>query len=215
MNKQTIVIAVVLLLVAASGYYFVNSSSEQSTPNIENQEQSESTNDAPSLSDRLQGRGSLMSFLGLGRTVRSTYSHSDTEANVTSEGEFFYDGTSEKFRVDSTTKDDSGTYIMHMINDGEFAYLWSEGEDEPFAMKMSADVHSEANAQEFAGPTDDSNRQVSVDAEVEYDCDSWRVDSSKFVPPSDVVFTDMAAMMKEMMEGMPEGFELPAGFPGQ
>ena len=52
-----------------------------------------------------------------------------------------------------------------------------------------------------------------MDDQVSYDCKPWRVDELKFVLPSDVEFTDMNAMFEEMMQGMPEGFEMPEGFP--
>lgn len=210
MNTKTIVIGIALLLVAAGGYYLVNSGTESAAlPEAENN--NVHSVDAE-VSDRQQGRGALMAFLGLGRTVMCTFSHEDTENGFSSDGEFYFDGTSKRFRVDSTTRGESDSYVTHMINDGEFAYVWSEGEDETFAMKMSADIHSDVETQDFDGPGESDNRQVNLEEEVEYDCDSWRVDNSLFVPPTNIEFMDMASMMENMMNHMPEGFEIPTSF---
>ena len=213
MNIKNIVVVLTLILLAMGGYYFLGSGDKSSESNNTQNDASQSELET---SDRQQGRGALLSFLGQGRSVMCTFSHQDAETSFKSEGEFYFDGVSEKFRVDSTTNDENETYVTHMINDGEFTYLWSEETgDQAFAMKMSADIHTKAEAQEFVDSNNDNNKPVSLEEEVEYDCNSWSVDGTKFIPPSNVEFMDMASMMQEMMGGLPEGFDLPAGFPGQ
>lgn len=211
MNTKTITVAVILLLIAATGYYFFNNDQSKTSVGVEEQNSPADTLEDTSTGE--SGMGSLMGLMGLGQNTMCTFSHVDEGTGQTSNGEFYYDGGSQRFRVDSTTQVDGAMYVTHMINDSESSYVWSEGSGETFAIKMSADVNTDSNVQEY--DTDGPNKPLSMDQEVDYDCNSWRVDNRVFIPPADVEFTDMASMMQKALEGMPEGFTLPEGFPAQ
>lgn len=211
MNTKTITVVVILLLVAATGYYFFNN--DQSKTSVAVKEQNSVADTPLDTPTNERGMGSLMSLMGLGQNTLCTFSYVDESTGQTSSGEFYYDGGSNKFRVDSTTEADGTMFVTHMINDSESSYMWSEGSGETFAIRMSADVNTDSSVQEY--DTDGPNEPLSMDQEVDYDCNSWRVDNSVFVPPADVEFMDMAGMMQEALEGMPEGFTLPEGFPAQ
>jgi len=60
----------------------------------------------------------------------------------------------------------------------------------------------------------DTQAPFDLQDEVSYECERWTVDASLFVPPPDVEFTDMTAMMEAMMQDMPEGMTMPTGMPG-
>ncbi len=213
MNTKTLIIAVVLLVAAAGGYYLVTNNQSSSPAMVGNDDGPNQPETAENTFTGKKGMGSLMGLMGFGQNTMCTFSYVDSSTGQTSSGEFYYDGGNQKFRVDSSTQADGAVYVTHMINDGDFAYVWSEGEEENFAMKMSADMSGDANTQDY--DSSEPNKPVSMDQEVEYDCNSWRVDNSMFIPPSSIEFMDMASMMQAAMEGMPEGFSLPEGFPGQ
>jgi len=211
MNTKTNIVAVVLLLVAAGGYYFINNNQSDTSAVVENENsQLENIED---FETGQKGKGSLMGLMGLGQNTMCIFSYSDANTGQTNSGEFYFDGSNEIFRVDSLTQEQGVVHVMHMINDSESLYMWSEAEGDSFAIKMPAEAQIDVNSQDLESP--ESNKPLSMDQEVEYDCDSWRVDSNLFVPPSSIEFTNMAEMMNGMMGGVPEGFTLPEGFPGQ
>jgi hypothetical protein len=71
--------------------------------------------------------------------------------------------------------------------DEEFAYTWIDGQSQGF--KIRADAASQLGAQA-------DTQAIDVDRPVNYDCDSWNVDSSLFNTPSGVVFTDLSGFIQ-------------------
>lgn len=213
MNTKIISIAIILLLLAAGGYYLMNINISEDNAEADTNIKTPAREDA-TVSARQQGRGSLMSFLGLGESVNCTFSNTDTATGIVSSGEFYFDADSKRFRVNITTRDQNGTSITSMINDSEFSYVWSEDGAETFAMKMTADLFAPGtNTPAYVGSNQAENKQISLDAEVAYDCDSWRVDGGIFVPPAGIEFMDMASMMEDFQTSLPAGFDIPTEVP--
>ena len=212
MNIQKIIIVVVLLVLAAGGYYLIRKDTTEPSVTTETGGVTIETED--SVTTNKKGVGSLMQLMGLGQNTMCTFSYADSNTGQTSSGEFYYDSANSKFRVNSITQDTGAVYVTHMINDSENVYMWSDGEgEEAFAMKIPASTGDDTYAQNFE--SSEPNRPLSMDQNVDYDCDMWRVDQNLLVPPSTIEFMDMTSMMQGMKDVMPEGFALPAGFPGQ
>jgi len=83
-----------------------------------------------------------------------------------------------------------------MVSDGKYVYLWMEGETKGY--KMSLDVltkMSDSVQQQYKSQTVDMKKQV------DYACNPWKIDSSKFVVPTNITFTDYTSMMQELKGG--------------
>ena len=90
--------------------------------------------------------------------------------------------------VDSTKE-----YKSSMIQDGEYAYMWSDADKKGTKFKVAGLPSPSPTATSKSSTVD-------VNQEVDLKCSSWGVDPSKFVVPTDVEFTDMSAMMDKMQE---------------
>ena len=88
------------------------------------------------------------------------------------------------------------TFSMIMVD--ETRYVW--GSTFPQGMKMG--VIDGAVFEGIGEDSTDSNDDfgLSDDDEVEFDCDNWSVDASKFVPPSDIEFIDITDTINQLNE---------------
>lgn len=122
-----------------------------------------------------QSETSLRSILSMSTPQQCTY----TDASAS--GTTFI--ANNRIRADFTT---SGTAAetAHMILKDEKLYIWVDGETQGFVMDAKeADTQSSIT------------EQLDLDAEMDYDCDNWRVDASKFQQPTNVTFTNMSSLM--------------------
>ena len=208
MSPQKIIVICAAVVVIGGGVWFFTHKTADApeTTSIEAVTASDARGTSEAEMESLNGLGSLASVFSLGQNLRCEFSSRGSDGS--SEGTFYTDG--ERFRV--TAQHDFSSDVRQssdMINDGDFMYIWGQSPEGDMAMKMP--VLDENDWAEYDSPADSEQEYVDVDEEVEYDCDRWRVDPSVFVPPSDVEFMDMAAMMQEAMSGMSEGFEMPEG----
>jgi hypothetical protein len=208
-RMQKIILTIAVLVVIGGGAWLLssNNGAVEDTSITPTPEQPTTTNETET---NLSGLGSFQSILGLGDSVRCEFK--STYEGQASAGTFYTDG--ERFRVESTIEGpDLGVITTTMINDGDFAYTWGTTPEGSMAIKMANPEVETSVEQNFTGPAAAEDSYVDFEQQVEYDCDRWRVDTGLFVPPIDIDFTDMEAMMREAMQGMPEGFEMPEGFP--
>ena len=151
-----------------------------------------STSSDPVVSDHLTGQDSLKNLLALGKTLECSFRTSDD--GITTEGSAFFD--SGKLRVDTMyTGASSSIDTSSLIISGDTMYTWSKTDAGEFAIKMPTAAVPATSAGTRKG-------EVSLQNNVQYDCKPWRVDGSVFVPPADLTFMDMSAMMKGMPAGM-------------
>ena len=142
---------------------------------------------ATTSTDTLSGKNSFIHLMSLGRTLECSFQFKDTATS--SEGTGFFDG--QKMRIDSMYRGTDGTtYTSNMIIDGTDMYVWATTEAGTFAMKMPVPVADSTLA------TKPNSEQLNPQDSVNYNCKSWKVDGSVFVPPSGLTFMNMADMMK-------------------
>ena len=152
--------------------------------------------------DQIKGKDSLASLMRLGKSMECAFSFSGED--MKGEGTGYFDNG--KSRVDSLysgAKD--GPQASYMISDTvtNMMYTWFTADGTTSGMKMNIPAESQANDVQ----NNKVNKpQVDTSTAVNYDCKPWNVDSSVFVPPVDVEFTDMGDMQK-MMEEMQKGME--------
>ncbi len=157
--------------------------------------------------DSLSGLGTFADFFGGGRSVFCTFEAAYEGGS--SEGSFWY--SDERMRVEATTRADGEVYTSNMINDGERTYVWGGTAAGTQAMVFDNET-TETSAEDFA-PYDigQADARVSMDQQMSYDCDPWIARDTQFIPPSDIEFVDMEAMMQGLFEGelrgLPEGMD--------
>ncbi len=134
-----------------------------------------------------KGNGSIRSLLALGKDTMCTYT--TTSAQGTMSGTMYISGTMMRgdFQMKSGT---SAAVDSHMIKTGDTVYTWSGTQGAKMDMAMTGNS-SNANLNASQKSTMD------LDQKVDYDCQSWSKDASKFVVPTTVKFVDVSAMMKK------------------
>lgn len=203
---QQIIIAVIALALLGGGVWYVLEGRMSGETN--QMSGSETTNESDLMSN-LSGRGSFMNLLGFGNSIRCEFT-STFDGDVSS-GVFYTNGS--KYRVEATTVTAEGTFESNMIDDGAFTYMWGNSAEGEMAIKMEHQAMAVSDGEVTYSNADfESPTPFDVEEEVDYDCARWSASASMFVPPNDIEFMDMAAMMEASMQGMPEGFTMPAGW---
>ncbi len=146
--------------------------------------------------DQIKGKDSLASLMRMGKSMECTFSFSSD--GMKGEGTSYFDKG--KSRVDSLYAGiEGGPQASYMISDTEtnLMYTWFTADGTTSGMKMNIPTEATADTVPTEQP---STPQVDTNTAVNYDCKPWNVDSSVFVPPTDVEFTDMGEMQKMMEE---------------
>lgn len=200
---------VILCVVAlgGGGLWYVaqkSSSPEQAQQNTEAKQQEETAN------NNMSGQGSFTDLMEFGESVRCTYSAQYETGSM--QGVTYVDGKNNRIRTDGTAQGDSMPATFGVIMAADVMYWWSDTPSGVQGMKMPIARESGEVQPTYAGETESSG-PVSMDERVDYHCEHWGVDESVFIPPSDISFTDMNEMYSQMMQSMPEGYEMPEGFP--
>jgi hypothetical protein len=154
--------------------------------------------------DLTTGQGTLADFYSRGESVYCTFSGTYAD-DTTTEGEFWF--ANEQMRVEAITRVAGEVYTSNMINDGERTYIWSGTADGMQAMVMDTDMSADMPTEYDTGAATDA--RVDMEQTIEYECQPWTPQAAQFVPPSNIDFIDMNAMMEGMfqgeMRGLPEG----------
>jgi hypothetical protein len=205
MKKTYILVMVVLVLVTLLLWFFMGS---QQSPRAVTQDQIQQNAEMmeETEGDTLRGRDTFANLFKLNRPLECAFTYEAED--IRHEGNVFVDG--KKSRVESMYQDDAGMmFASSMITDGEMMYMWGSSPQGEMAIKMRV---PDATTQNTQAPTKNQN-PIDPNTAVDYSCESWRVDGSIFVPPTDVQFIDMDEMMKGMGDMMRdvEGFQIPTG----
>jgi hypothetical protein len=148
--------------------------------------------------DEIKGKDSILSLLKLGKSLECTFSFSSGDMKGEGTG-YFHEGSS---RVDSLyTGGGEMPVASYMITDGKSntMYSWFLANGTLSGMKMAIPSYTDDEGNAISAPqAQAANDQVNTETPVTYACKPWTVDSSVFVPPSDVEFMDMTSMQKQM-----------------
>lgn len=173
---------VVAVVVGGGAYYAVT----KDTPKIEEK-------DGPN--ENSSTNTSLKALLNRGGNYICTFS--SVVSNSESTGTVYISGTN--MRGDFSSKTSVGVIASHMIRKGDSMYVWSDASATQGVMMTMTDFYKpQANAQ--------TQGSVNADANLDYKCENWSVDQSKFTLPSAVNFVDIQAMMKGQL---PSGIQIP------
>jgi len=195
------ILAVVIL--AGCGKKVQNENQNQGSENDQAQQQSpaeELTEEANAESDFEGGNlsTSLKELMGMGKSMKCNWTVS--EGDGSGKGIIYVEG--EKFREDLTIDEEGEKISTYVISDGTWIYQWSSNSKEGTKMQMS-EVEKMAEENEKTETPDASNEENIMEEfyeKVDYNCEKWNADGSKFIPPSDIQFNDMTQMVKDMQE---------------
>jgi hypothetical protein len=201
---KKILITLVLGLIAATvvGYFYFSNldMSQQGVDETMTVEEGDTL--TLGTDETMKGKNSIMSLFKLGKSMECTFAFSSDGMRGEGTG-FFADGNA---RVDSLyTGTGSAPTASYMISDAsnKVMYTWTLDDGVAQGVKMaipdevpSGDVDTESKP----SPMPSQEAGVTPETDVEYNCKPWTVDSSVFVPPSDVEFMDMTSMQQQMEE---------------
>ncbi len=85
--------------------------------------------------------------------------------------------------------------VAHMIVDTEISYMWGEGMMKN-GIKMAKKDMLDVKPQEGNSPQNQA--AIDMNEKSDYKCKGWKADTAMFIPPSDIEFQDMGAMIKSM-----------------
>lgn len=173
MKNIWILIIVALIAVAGIGYKFIAKPAPKNESAIEKIE-----------SSKTKVKSSLKQMLGMGKNVSCEMAASEEQGLIS--GRVNIAGS--KMMADFKMADEMGKMMdSHMINDGEFTYIWSSSA--PQGTKIKNDTVAPAKS-------DQTQNSFDEDQEVDMECSDWSPASNSFTAPSDVEFLDMSNMMK-------------------
>jgi len=141
-----------------------------------------------------------------GRKQKCTYKNSDGE-----EGTIYTDGKRVYAEVRNAPVPGETGENVNMINDGSVMYTWDiatkKGQKISLAdmkdLQKRADDFLPSDMQEYLQHNDAGDESADVpDNDQKLSCEKWHVDERVFVPPTDVTFVDMNAMMQQAQKEM-------------
>ena len=131
-------------------------------------------------------KDSMQNLLASGKSLQCTFEKDDAGTNQ--KGTLYI--ASDRMRGDFDVQSSDGEYPMHMIREGNTSYMWGGPMGENTGMKM--EISSNGAQAPQHGPD--------MNEEMDFECQPWNVDASKFVPPANVEFQDMSAMMGQLQQ---------------
>lgn len=180
MGKSLIIagVAGVLIIAAAAAYLTVGkpaSTSPTPTASIEVESTETASTESKSLKD----------LMAMGQNQSCTF-----EDETGNSGSVY--ASSGRVRGDFATNINGKLESSHLLVDGQYAHIWTEGMAN--GIKISLDAIADID-------TTSAQQSVDIDEKVDFDCSPWSVDASLFVPPASVQFTDYSSMMAPVATG--------------
>jgi len=191
MNKKLVPVIVLVLALAAGGYYLKMKKSPTSMV-LDNQTPTQTNSEASEFAKAIQS----------GNPSKCTMAKGDDNMEYTIKGKLML------MKANTTVKDDAGkstTMLSNMINDGQYLYMWQDGQKQGTKMTIpteeeAKEMSDKAKQYQQSSPKfeDEADYQGYKDQGYTINCVAGIVEDSAFLPPKDVNFIDPTAMMKEI-----------------
>ncbi len=149
-------------------------------------------------------KSTLKTLLGMGKNLTCTYNNVDEETKFEIKGTTYISGNKFAQEMETTDpKDKTKKVLTNMISDGEFVYTWSS-DKKTSGMKIK--MEKPETAPDGDVKTDVAGTDQSMNKEYDMNCNQWNIDESKFKVPTDVKFTDLSEIMKNIptMPALPQ-----------
>ena len=224
--ERKIVIGIIIALAVAGGVYFF-AIKKADAPAVSGQPTGSAAPGETALETEsmpVEDTPGLLDFLTTRGAAKCAITSKDGQYTVVTDGKRARIEGIQVPAADPKAGMASGT----MINDGQYAYMWSGTQGMKIDMTSAASVMPPQAGQPKTDPKDWQGWARSLEASgVTYDCDATTVSESDFTPPTTVQFTDLSELMKQMPKDMkavmpsqgsvpdPQSFKMPAGMPVQ
>ena len=169
MNRNIGIAIAVVVLLGLGGFLFLKKSPATPTDDSKMTQ----TTGGSTTSEK-----SLKELVTSGASQQCTFNNPDSKESM---GTVYVSGG--KVRGDFTVSVQGKDMTTHMIGDGTNSYIWTDGQTT--GIKMAFDPATEV--QNSNTPTQSNG--VDVNAKMNYNCESWTADQSKFEVPTTVTFT--------------------------
>ena len=144
--------------------------------------------------------GNVKDLMGFNKNQKCTWTALDQ-----GEGVVYVAGDKSRSEFEMAAMEDQPAQQMFSINDKEWMYSWNPVTKQGMKAKIDEMDQGEPGEMEGYNPEDinesDNDYQEMSNQDYEFKCENWRVDQKMFVPPTDVEFTDMNAMVEQMKQG--------------
>lgn len=196
MKKGLIVVIVIGLLGAVFVWMYFKGTQKEATTNTDVEQVSVEGVGVPEGKKQFSGIDTLGNLQAQGKNLECQVVYETAGQNQVTEGTYFTSNGNLRGDFVVPSPDFGSTIVSSMIVGGSSMYVWSKIGDDTFGFKSDITNDSEI----------DSNEPVPLDAEVKFTCTEWEnVDGSVFIPPADVQFKDLGAVIDAGMEyGTPE-----------
>jgi hypothetical protein len=189
--KKGLIVIVIIAIVAALFAWVSIFGTKKDTQTSENVEQVSVEGVGVPEGKQFSGIDTLASLQGQGKDLECQVVYEHAGQGSPTEGTYFTSNGNVRGDFVVPSPDFSSTIVSSMIVGGSSMYVWSKIGDDTFGFK--SDISNDTEI--------DSNEPVPLDAQVKYTCTQWQnVDGSVFVPPADVTFKDLGAVMEAGME---------------
>ncbi|KKR78314.1 MAG: hypothetical protein UU23_C0001G0078 [Candidatus Curtissbacteria bacterium GW2011_GWA1_40_9] len=173
-------LVIVVLVIAAAGAYLYKGRSQGAAKSVDRVQEAVETVSV--------NKGSIRGLIDKDENVTCSVKYLDNEMS----GTVYIAGG--KVRGDFTTAEIGEMPENHMIQNGEYTYIWTNL-NQGIKMKISEEA-----TQVSPSPQSTASKPLDLDEQIEMDCDKWSVDESMFVPPSDVSFSDLSDAGEKLQE---------------
>lgn len=186
-NKYALIgIAIALVIILGGGAAFLYSKNKPA--------QEVTTSTSTQAPESETASNSLIGLLKSGKTQQCNFTVDGEDSSTT--GVVYVNG--DKMRSDITISEAGEESDMYMIRSGNDNYIWGTTFPSNTGIKMTMDLEELANDSQ-------ANKYVNPSENVDYDCNGWTPDSSVFIPPADVKFSDISTFLQGAMNAKPTG----------
>jgi hypothetical protein len=152
--------------------------------------------------------GTVKDLMGLGKSQKCTWTTPEQGSSTV-----YVDGKKTRVEIIMLAVEDQPTQQMISIADPIWAYSWNPVTKKGIKVNVEEVNEETPETEKFRSldedddddKDNDNDYQTMVNQNYEFSCEPWKVDPNMFIPPVDVEFADMNAMMDQMeqnMEGM-------------
>lgn len=191
MNKSSTFLVLILfvLLLAGGAFFFLKPTSRTSENDSTARNNAIEENDSveTQASGKTSVTGNFMELLKLGENYSCDFDYEDDQGNTT-KGKVYVSESGDKLRGEFELIQADGTAITtNILRAGEYNYMWTSALPQGFKYAIT-----EEDTSFFGDAGDDSTQTFGLDADLDmdFDCDSWRVDGSMFEVPDDIEFVE-------------------------
>ncbi len=143
---------------------------------------------------------SLKDLMKKGKNLKCTWKNEQPDGG-TVEGVSYISG--EKFYHESNIEQAGEATTVYTMSDGGWVYNWGNMNSQGTKMKIEEMEEMQGEASQMqtdSGQSENYQAQQQMEQDMDFDCQSWKADNSKFTPPNNVEFQDMSKMMEQVQQ---------------